>query len=66
MDAAIKSNKYACLIGWIISLGRSFCDAEADLEVILTKIEDLPGFEDKQRACNGWAILVYFTIQVCN
>ena len=63
MDAAIKSNKYACLIGWIISWN-VFCEAKAELESILSKIEDLLGFQDRQRACHEWAILVYFTMQV--
>ena len=53
MDAAIKSNEYACLTRWIISLGRLFCEAEADLEIILSKIEDLPGVS-RQATCMQW------------
>lgn len=64
-EIAMSSGYYTSALPWIVSLDKSLDqNGQNEIEEILSEIQQWPKFDDQQRLCQGWAILLYFTFQV--
>ena len=65
LESALLSSCYSTAIGWIISLKSQICDGVEEVHHIEAQLQELPAFANMPRQCIGWALLIYFTSEVC-
>ena len=62
----LNSGKFGKGLGWVVSLGKKLEErGMTDIDALVSKIQELPYFQDEPRKSQGWAILMYFTFEVC-
>ena len=64
LETALLDSRFSATLGWIISLGRKL---EGQLEIVHSLEADLQVVSSQEsRQCFGWALLLYFTLEVCD
>ena len=65
MERAEKRGHFSPVVGWIIHIGETLQQEGVDkVGEIVSEIQQFPYFQEEQRHCQGWAILLYFTYKV--
>ena len=66
LETSMMGCRFSAAIGWIIGLGKDLAEGHAQTKIdgIMDDLQKMPAFQDEQRLCQGWSILLYFTFQV--
>lgn len=65
LESALIQSRYSAAIGWVISLGKKLEECLEDVHLLETELQQTSMFCNTSRQCFGWALLLYFTTQVC-
>ena len=65
LETEVITTRFSSAIGWIITLSRALEeDGDREIGEIAADLQEIPCFADETRVCHGWAILIFFTVQV--
>lgn len=62
----LNIGKFSKATGWVVSLGEKLStEGISKVDSFVADIQEYPYFQSEPRKTQGWALLLYFTYEVC-